>query len=143
MQIHATVVSIDGNGIVFCGPSGSGKSDLALRLIDDGADLVADDRCDLVTRGDMVIASPPDEIAGLLEVRGLGIYRFGFVAAIPVALVVDMSPADAIERLPEPASCTDWGPAIPCIQLAPFEASAANKVRVALRCAVGDLETVT
>ncbi len=133
LQIHATVVSIDGNGVVLRGPSGSGKSDLALRLIGDGAFLVADDRCDLATINNAVVASPPVEIAGLLEVRGLGVYRLEYVSTTPVALVVDLSSADAIERLPEAASCTDWGPAIPCIKLAPFEASATDKIQIALR----------
>lgn len=143
LKIHATVVSIDGNGIIFRGPPGSGKSDLALRLIGDGAFLVADDWCDLIIINNTVVASPPDEIAGLLEVRGLGVCRLEYVSTTPVALVVDLSSVDAIDRLPESASCTDWGPAIPCIKLAPFEASATDKVRMALRQATGDLEIIS
>lgn len=138
MQIHATVVSVDGKGVVLRGPSASGKSDLALRLIDCGALLVADDRCDLVNTDSGLMASAPDRIAGLLEVRGLGVYRLEHASLAPVALVVDLTSADTIERLPEPATCTDWGPSIPCIKLAPFEASAPAKIRLAL-----DLEPVS
>jgi len=143
MQVHATVVSIDGNAVVLRGPPGSGKSDLALRLIGGGAILVADDRCNLSLINDIVYASAPPEIAGLLEVRGLGIYRLNCLASVPVALVFDLTAGDAVERLPESTDCTDFGTAVPCIRLTPFEASAPDKVRMALRHAVGDLEFVS
>lgn len=143
MQIHATVVSIDGNGVALCGPPGSGKSDLALRLIGNGAVLVTDDRCDLRVDGDTVVASPPSEIAGLLEVRGLGIYRLEFNSEAPVRLAVNVSDAETIERLPEPAACTEWGTAVPSINLAPFEASAPDKVCMALRHVLGEVKSVS
>lgn len=143
MQIHATVVSIDGHAVVLRGPSGSGKSDLALRLIEDGAVLVSDDRCDLDTTDGLVTASPPSEIAGLLEVRGLGIFRFEHSRRAPVVLVIDLVEAKDVERLPEPRTLEDWGPSVPVIRLTPFEASAAGKVRIALRHALGTLESVS
>lgn len=147
MQIHATVVSIEGNGVVLRGPSGSGKSDLALRLIGGGAVLVADDRCDIMEINKTVVASAPAEIAGMLEVRGLGIFRFDCLASAPVALVCDLSKAEDIERMPEPYRCQDLHPdtqtATPAIRLAPFEASAPDKVRIALRQAIGEMESVS
>lgn len=143
MQIHATAVSIDGNAVVIRGPSGSGKSDLALRLIDDGAILVADDRCDLEADKDTLIATPPKEIAGLLEVRGLGIFRFDQAGETPVSLVVDLINPEAVERLPEPSTCSDWGPTIACVKLAAFEVSTPQKVRIALQHALKEREAVS
>jgi len=147
VQIHATVVSINGNGVVLRGPSGGGKSDLALRLIGGGAVLVADDRCDIMEIGNAVVASAPAEIAGMLEVRGLGIFRLDCLASVPVALMCELSNDDDIERLPAPSHCTDLckntRKAIPSIRLAPFEASAPDKVRMALRHAIGELESVS
>ncbi len=142
VQIHATVISIDGNAVVLRGAPGSGKSDLALRLIGDGARLVADDRCDLSVDG-IVTASPPEEIAGMLEVRGLGIYKLDYQKDAVVGLVVDLVESSKLDRLPEAAVCSDWGTDIPCIKLAPFEASAPDKVRLALRHALGELDSVS
>lgn len=143
VQIHATVVSIDGKAIVIRGPSGSGKSDLALRLIGDGAVLVADDRADLSVENDSVSASPPDEIAGMMEVRGLGVFRFDYAEKAPVSLVVDLVEPGRVERLPEPTVCSDWGPAIPCVKLSAFEASTPHKVRIALEHALNQMEAVS
>ena len=130
-QIHATCVEIAGTGVLLRGESGSGKSDLALRLIDAGARLVADDRTDLVRNGEFVIASAPPDIAGLLEVRGLGVVRHPAVASGPVGLVVDLVPADRVDRMPEPRCQDLLGLAVPAMDLAPFEAGAAAKVRLA------------
>ena len=74
-QVHGTCIAIDGAGVLLRGPSGCGKSDLALRLIDGGAVLVADDRVSLEARAGDLVASAPDALAGLLEVRGVGIER--------------------------------------------------------------------
>lgn len=131
-QIHATCIDIDGKGILLRGPSGCGKSDLALRLIDGGARLVADDRTNLTLRDDAVIATAPDEIAGKMEVRGLGVRSVDVLAQTPLALVADLvNPAD-VERIPKPASVELRGLSLPLIRLAPFEASAPAKLRAAL-----------
>jgi HPr kinase/phosphorylase len=132
-QIHATCVDVDGVGVLLRGPSGSGKSDLALRLIDGGARLVADDRTDLAVEDGRLIATCPAPLAGRLEVRGVGI---GPVPAVPqavVGLVVDLVAPGAVERLPEAATCRLDGIAVPCVALAPFEASAPAKLRLAVR----------
>lgn len=130
-QIHATCVEIAGTGVLLRGESGSGKSDLALRLIDEGARLVADDRTDLVRDGDRVLASAPREIAGLLEVRGLGVVRHPAADSKPVGLVIDLVPADRIERMPTHRREDLLGLAITAMDLAPFEVGAAAKVRLA------------
>lgn len=131
-QVHATCIDIDGKGVLLRGPSGSGKSDLALRLIDGGARLVADDRTDLTLRDDSVIATAPDATAGKMEIRGLAIVTVDFLTETPLVLVADLvGPAD-IERLPEPATMKLLGQSLALVHLAPFEASAPAKLRAAL-----------
>lgn len=137
--IHATAVALDGGdglvGVLLRGPSGRGKSDLALRLIDGGARLVADD-CTMVHRaGESVRLAPPDAIRGRLEVRGLGIVPVDPVADVPLALIVDLVASGAVERLPVPCEEAVLGVAVPVVALAPFEPSAAAKVRLAARAA--------
>ena len=132
--VHATAVALGNRAVLLIGPSGSGKSDLALRLIDRGARLIADDRAVLTRHGDGVLAAPPATIAGLLEVRGVGIVAVPHVAGVPVALVVDLGGPPA--RLPVPATRDVGGVAVPVVALAAFEASAPLKVERAL-AAVG------
>jgi HPr kinase/phosphorylase len=133
LLLHATAVAISGCAVLLRGASGSGKSDLALRLIDAGARLVADDQSELRREGDRLIVRAPAPIAGLLEVRGVGIMRLDALPEAPVALVVDLVAAEGVERLP--AQQTEWilGLALPLIAVWPFEASAAAKLRLALR----------
>jgi len=132
LLLHATAVAIDGRGVLIRGPSGAGKSDLALRLIDRGARLVADDQCALRREGDRAMICAPAAIAGLLELRGIGIARLDALAEAPLELVVDLVRPEAIERLPEPRCETILGIEFPVIALAPFEPSAPAKLRVAL-----------
>lgn len=131
--LHATAVAIDGRAVLLRGPSGSGKSDLALRLIEAGARLVADDQSELSRRGGVLLVRAPATIAGLFEVRGLGILRFDALAEAPVGLIADLVAADRIERLPPRRAEAILGVAVPLIGIAPFEASAAAKLHLALR----------
>ncbi|HEX2152205.1 MAG TPA: HPr kinase/phosphatase C-terminal domain-containing protein [Stellaceae bacterium] len=131
--LHATAVAIDGQAVLLRGPSGSGKSDLALRLIDAGARLVADDQSELRRRGDVLFVRAPATIAGLFEVRGLGILRLDALAEARVGLIADLVATDRIDRLPPRRTCALLGIAVPLIEIAPFEASAAAKLRLALR----------
>ena len=133
IQVHGTCVELAGLAVLLRGPPGSGKSDLALRLIDCGARLVADDRVDLRARKDTLIASAPKPIAGRIEVRGLGIVAVPSVAQARLGLVIDLMSAGRVARLPEPGECDFLGIRVRQIELAPFEASAAAKVRVAAR----------
>lgn len=130
--MHATAVAIDGRAVLLRGPPGAGKSDLALRLIDGGARLVADDQVELQRVGDHVLVSPPEVIAGLIEVRGIGILRVDAVKAAALALLVDLVPWAQVERLPESRCEEVLGLAVPVIALAAFDASAAAKLRLAL-----------
>ncbi len=141
VQIHATCVAIGGKGALLRGPPGSGKSDLALRLIagppPEGqrpAYLVADDQVTLSLENRRLIARAPRPIAGLLEIRGVGIRRLPSIEAAEVALIVDLAPRDAVLRLPpEPLPTKDlMGLPFPVAKLAPFEASAPLKLRALL-----------
>ena len=131
--VHATAVAIEGNSVLLRGPPGAGKSDLALRLIDGGAQLVADDQAELHRAAERILVRSPTAIAGLLEVRGIGIVRVGAPAGAPLALLVDLVSPEEVERLPEPRLEEVLGLAIPLITLAAFEASAAAKIRIAVR----------
>ncbi|MHA1563923.1 MAG: HPr kinase/phosphorylase [Alphaproteobacteria bacterium] len=130
--IHATSVYLDGHGVLLRGPSGSGKSDLALRLIDAGARLIADDYTALRRAGETVIISAPPQIAGRLEVRGLGIVTLAAIAAARLSLIVDLQSPAEISRLPTPRHVDLCGLSFPALALAPFEASAPAKLRLAV-----------
>ncbi len=132
MVVHGTCVELFGLGVLLRGPSGSGKSDLALRLIDGGARLIADDQVALAVEAGRVRASAPPRLAGRMEVRGLGIVEVAATTPAPVALVVDLVEAADVPRLPEPSECRLAGIPVRSIALAPFEVSAAAKVRLAV-----------
>ena len=146
VNIHATCVRLGkagaafgappGAGILLLGNSGSGKSDLALRLIAAGAELVADDRTDLYLSRGRLYARAPAPIAGLLEVRGVGILALPYARQVKVALVAQLGKAGP--RLPRhrffraPAALRLLpGAAPPVISLRPFEASAPAKLAAA------------
>ena len=130
-NLHASCVAIDGRAVLIGGPSGSGKSDLALRLLDRGFKLVSDDRTIVRKDGPRLIASAPDTIKGKLEIRGIGIVDMETVQNVPLALVVELSsdlqrmPDDSRERL-------ILGLGVPLINVDAMTASAPSKVAVAL-----------
>ena len=144
LLVHATAVAVltavGPRAVLLRGPSGSGKSDLALRLIDAGARLIADDQSELHRNGETIIVRAPRPIAGLIEVRGIGIVRVEPLAEAPLALIADLlseAAPGAIERLPLRATERLLDLDLPCIAVAPFEASAAAKVALALRAFAG------
>ena len=142
LDIHATCIAFGATGVLLRGPSGAGKSDLALRLIEAGATLVADDRVHLARDGDRLIATPPDALVGLIEVRGLGIVRLAADrcrARVGIALVCDLVAPVAVERLPEPLCEEILGLSVPRLMLAPFEATAPAKVRLAAGAGPGSI----
>jgi serine kinase of HPr protein (carbohydrate metabolism regulator) len=109
-------------------------------MIHSGAFLVADDRVDLVREGDILLARCPAALAGLLEVRGVGILRVKSVPDAPIELAVDLDPAAKPERLPEPRYRDYLGKRVPLLTLDPFRAAAAAQVAFAARAAAsGDL----
>lgn len=134
--VHGTTVTLEGEGVLLRGPSGSGKSDLAIRLIDGGARLVADDQTELRRAADRLIARAPASIAGRMEVRGVGILRVPTVPSAPLRLVIDLVAPDRVDRLPEPQFCEYLECSLPLLAVAPFEASAPAKVRFALAALV-------
>jgi HPr kinase/phosphorylase len=140
LTIHASCVSIAGAALLLRGPSGAGKSDLAMRLIDAGigagAGLIADDQTCLQRIDGKLIASTPERLRGLLEIRGIGPVRMPAAAPSPVALIVDLVPLNDVPRLPEPHHENILDITLPCLSLHAFEASAAIKAKWALARAV-------
>jgi serine kinase of HPr protein (carbohydrate metabolism regulator) len=130
--LHASCVAIGSVAVLIEGHSGSGKSDLALRLIDRGAVLVSDDYTLLRRENNQAIASPPANIAGLLEVRGVGLVAFPHATDLPVGMIVTLN--ERIERLPDDLPTRMIaGVAVRVLPLAPFDASAPIKVELALK----------
>jgi len=132
LLVHATAVAIGGRAVLLRGQSGSGKSDLALRLIDAEARLVADDQSELRREGNTILVRAPEPIAGLIEARGVGILKVDSLPVARLALIAELVASGQVERLPEPSSETIFGLAIPLVAIAPFEASAPVKLRLAL-----------
>lgn len=136
--IHGTCVALHNRAALLKGEPGTGKSDLALRFVssfsEDGAALVADDQVQVWREGDGLAAGPPETLAGLLEVRGLGIIEMPHVTAAILGLIVTLSPADPIPRLPpDPLPREEvLGHSLPVLALNPFEVSAAVKLKLAL-----------
>lgn len=145
MPLHASCAALGGDGVLFLGPPGTGKSDLVLRLLGRGWSLVADDQVELTPAPDGLLAAPPAALRGLLEVRGIGLVRDLPVAApVPLRLVVDLlPPGEAPPRLPEPALFQAGGASLPRIALAAREAAAPDKVILALDAACGRLRLLT
>ena len=124
--------------VLFRGPSGIGKSDLALRLIDDGAVLVADDQVELELTETGLMATAPDTIRGMLEVRGVGLVHLPVAERAALVAMIDLvAEGDEIERLPEPAEDEIAGTTLPVWKLQAFEASAMAKVGVIVAVAAG------
>lgn len=132
MQLnYATCVALSGKGVLLRGFSGSGKSDIALRLINEGAVLVADDQVLCTREGSGVYASAPRSISGLLEVRGIGPMRISYVPRAEIILVVDLVGMTSIERFPVSRTCEILGVEIPLIELSAFEPSTTAKLKLA------------
>ncbi len=134
VRLHATAVFLDGRGLLLRGVSGRGKSDLALRLLrlTGNARLIADDQVYLTAREGRLVARPPDVIAGLLEVRGLGLARVPYMEEGPIDLVVDLVARDEAPRLPEPRYVDIEGMRLPLLAFHAFDASTPEKLRLAL-----------
>ncbi|MEO7364987.1 MAG: aldolase [Sphingomicrobium sp.] len=129
--VHATTVAKEGRAVLISGPSGSGKSDLALRLLDRGFTLVSDDQTLVRREDERLIAAAPANIAGKLEIRGIGIVEMEHAGDTPVALLVELT--SDIERLPDDSRERPiLGVSLPLISIDAMAASAPSKVAVAL-----------
>jgi serine kinase of HPr protein (carbohydrate metabolism regulator) len=135
LTVDGTAVALNGAAVLLTGKSGSGKSDLALRLIDAGAQLIADDRVELRLRGITLICHAPSDIppalVGRVEARGIGIIRVQKAEnGVPLHWCVALAPGP-VERLPAAENRRFLGIDVPLLRLDPFEASAVAKVRLA------------
>ena len=139
MLIHATTVARDNKAVILTGTSGIGKSDVALRLImEHGFTLVSDDQTELSLNGQgVLISNPPASIAGMMEVRHVGLLRLPYIGNVAVALYVELVEQGAvIERLPD--TNTDSPPIklleylVPRITLPSYAASTPAKIRAAM-----------
>jgi len=129
--LHASTVATNGRAVVITGPSGSGKSDLALRLIDRGFALVSDDRTVVKRDGDRLVAASAPNIGGKLEIRGIGIVDVESVSDVAVALIVELK--SDIDRIPDDSrDRLILGVPVPLISIDAMTASAAAKVAFAL-----------
>jgi len=129
--VHASTVATDGRAVLIMGPSGSGKSDLALRLLDRGFVLVSDDQTVVKRDGNRLVASPPPNIAGKLEIRGIGIVEMDALTDQPVALIVELT--SEIQRLPDDnRERPILGVSLPLVSIDAMAASAPSKVALAL-----------
>jgi serine kinase of HPr protein (carbohydrate metabolism regulator) len=129
--LHASTVALDGRAVLISGPSGSGKSDLTLRPLDRGFVLVSDDQTIVKKDGDRLVATAPPNIAGKLEVRGIGIVEMERADNVPIALVVELT--SEIQRLPDDSrERLILGVQVPLINIDAATASAPSKVALAL-----------
>ena len=129
--VHASTVALDGRAVLITGLSGSGKSDLALRLLERGFSLVSDDQTMVKRDGNRLVASAPPTIAGKLEVRGIGIVDMDHVEQVPVALLVELT--GEIQRMPDDSRERPiLGVRLPLISIDAMTASAPSKVALAL-----------
>ena len=135
MILHAGLVArpLAGRwqGVLILGPSGSGKSDLALRLIDEGFSLVADDRTLLWTSGSGLYGRAPEALSGLIEARGVGVLSAPSHAFTPVTVAVECVEGP-VERLPRLETTCFLDREIPLLRLVAREASAPAKLGRAL-----------
>ena len=140
--VHGTCVALGQHAALLRGPSGSGKSDLALRFLFlarrgpaalEAPTMVADDQVSIRRSGDRILATAPESIRGQMEVRGLGIVGVKPAAEAEIVVIVDMVAPSEVARLPaEDASVDLVGVKLPLLRLAPFEASAPIKLALAL-----------
>jgi HPr kinase/phosphorylase len=139
MLLHGSCVARGEAGILLLAPPGGGKSDLALRLLGQGALLVADDQVEVLMDGAALMAAPPAALAGRLEVRGLGLLEGLPWSRARLALAVELVPREAVARLPEPASWSALGVSIPLLRLDARAPSAPDLLARALDILAGRL----
>ncbi len=114
LNLHASAVAVQGQGLLIKGASGSGKSSLSLAMMALGASLVSDDRTNLICDGNAVLMTAPDSIAGLIEARGVGLLRAEFTAQAPLSAVVDLDHMEC-DRLPPEREISILGYSVPLL----------------------------
>jgi len=147
-RLHGSAVMLDGAGLLIIGTPGSGKTSLILSLIcQHGATLIADDQVIVRRQNEQLLLSAPSRLAGIVEVRELGLVRFPHTeVSCPLALIVQLASAETLERLPaqHPGQARECllGLSIPQVSLAARAALTSLKVLLALRIVTGQLEAV-
>ncbi len=141
-NLHGTCLRVGGRGVLIIGPPGSGKSDLALRLIDAPgygisanpmrSELVSDDQVIVARQGTVLVASAPASILGKLEVRGLDIVELETVPSVDLTLVVRLLPQAGIERLPGALTFEILGLSLPLVEIDAASVSAPARLRAAV-----------
>ena len=130
--LHASAVRLKAGGVLLLGAAGSGKSSLAMHLIDQyGGQLIADDRVELTVSDARLRAAPPENLAGMLELRGLGIVTLAYCAA-PLDLAVELVARADVPRLAEPFFFTHQTSKLPCIKLHGHDVASAAIIARAL-----------
>jgi HPr kinase/phosphorylase len=114
VNLHGSCVALSGQGVLILGPSGSGKSSLALHLMAYGCDLISDDRTDVLLRDGWLEASAPEAIRGRIEARGVGLLYSDVVPSARLALAVDLAHLEN-ERLPQPKYYSALGVSLPLL----------------------------
>lgn len=132
---HGTAVDFGNGGVFIRGASGSGKSDLALRLLTAGGRLVGDDQIHLQARQGRLFAFPVDILRGMIEVRGVGLLKLSFADMTHVRLVIDLVAREEVPRLPDWAEIPLEGIMVPRLSLYAFDASTPEKIIRALAVA--------
>ncbi len=130
---HASCVEFNGKGILIIGESGSGKSDLALRLIDAGGILIGDDYVELAVNGNKIVVKPAPHIEGMIEVRGIGVVEVDFKKKCLLHLVLQLTDRTQIERLPEAEFFEYEGVEVPMYKFDPFALSAIPKIKLLVK----------
>jgi HPr kinase/phosphorylase len=135
--VHGTAVEIGGWAVLLTGKSGSGKSDLALRLLDRGATLVGDDYVDLRETTNMPCIRPAEKLAGKLEIAGLGIFERSYRPESPLRLIIELG--EEGERHPVSWPLRDLqGWSVPLLRMDGFATSAPIKVELALKSIIDE-----
>ena len=144
INIQATAIHINHHGVLLTGGAGCGKSDLALRMIDNGAGLVADGEVSLITSGaegrQTLMATPPAMTAGHMHIHGVGIVRMACENSAPVRCCVHLSASWHVQKYPEWRTENFLGVNVPVIELNAFEASTPLKIKTALDIITGEIE---
>lgn len=133
MLEHATCIELNGKGILIVGDSGSGKSDLAIRLIDSGGILVSDDYVELIEKNNKLIAKTAPNIGGMIEVRGVGLIKINYKERTNVELVLKLTERKQISRLPETEYFEYGNAKVRQYIFDPFANSAIAKIKLLLR----------
>ena len=137
--LYGTCISLDGAGVLLSGEPGAGKSDVALRLLQLGAKLVADDQVRVEVISRRLWVTPPDSIRGLLEVRGVGIVKVKAIDRTCLQLAINLVPREFVPRLPEIDHTTILGLSLPGYKLHAFDISTPEKIAVLVKALTSDL----